>query len=368
MTQNSNLNIECLSKKYEELYKKKEEMFNLIKKIEEKNFELEKNSLIQEKKIKEIEGKIEKLPILLQRNKILSSYHLNISKNNDINKKFKSFSILNSEYIISYSSSNIFILDNYFKILKKIKNEGITNISIKNENYFAACSNKVNIYYKNQNNFDLITSIEVKKKINQILYCSNNDIFILNKNDKTISLWSKENENYIQKDILVHEDIIKAIFYLEDKKYLISSGEKTTKIWDINNNRKCIKTYNNVECLHKNALNRLDENKIIVGGGYDGRMKILSIEDKDKITIINNGFKCYSICVIQEYNIFLIGGNNPYIKIYRIHDEICIQNIYYDSNDIYNIFDIVKLNDLYFATFANNKEYNAINKIWSIKI
>ena len=97
-------------------------------------------------------------------------------------------------------------------------------------------------------------------------------------------------------------------------------------------------------------------------------MKIFSIEDKDKITIINNGFKCYSICVIQENNIFLIGGNNPYIKIYRIHDEICIQNINYDSNDIYNIFDIVKLNDLYFATFANNKEYNALNKIWSIKI
>ena len=128
MTQNSNLDLECLSKKYEELYKKKEEMFNLIEKIEEKNIELEKNNLIQEKKIKEIEGKIEKLPILLQRNKILSSYHLTITKSKDINEEFKSFSILNSEYIISYCSSNIYILDNYFKILKKIKNEGITQI------------------------------------------------------------------------------------------------------------------------------------------------------------------------------------------------------------------------------------------------
>ena len=48
------------------------------------------------------------------------------------------------------------------------------------------------------------------------------------------------------------------------------------------------------------------------------------------------------VCVIQENNIFLIGGNNPYIKIYRIHDEIYIQNIYYNSKDINNNFDIVE--------------------------
>jgi hypothetical protein len=62
------------------------------------------------------------------------------------------------------------------------------------------------------------------------------------------------------------------------------------------------------------VLKELDEDRIIVG---DDIIQVISISNKTIIKEINNEFRCIGICVIKEKGIFLIGGYDNKIKIYR---------------------------------------------------
>ena len=66
-------------------------------------------------------------------------------------------------------------------------------------------------------------------------------------------------------------------------------------------------------CYGKNALQKLDNKRIVVGGRKC--IQIISIEEKKVIKEIKNHFLVWAICVISKKKIFLCGGVSPDITI-----------------------------------------------------
>ena len=109
------------------------------------------------------------------------------------------------------------------------------------------------------------------------------------------------------------------------------------------------------------ALNRIDEDKIIVGGKEFGIMKIISISKKEIIKEINNTFQCWGICLIEDKGIFLIGGRSKDIRIYRNDNYECIKII--KDAHYENIKGFIELKDCLIASYSNDETI----KIWNIE-
>ena len=58
----------------------------------------------------------------------------------------------------------------------------------------------------------------------------------------------------------------------------------------------------------------------------NGKLKLISISKKEIIKEIDNLCTCFSIIVIEDKGLFLVGGKKD-IKIYRNDNQECIQKI-----------------------------------------
>ena len=72
-------------------------------------------------------------------------------------------------------------------------------------------------------------------------------------------------------------------------------------------------------------MKKLDDDKIIFGGGYDKIMKVLSLKEKKIIKEIDNKIICYGICVVENKGFFFTLGFSSEIKIYRNDSFDCIK-------------------------------------------
>ena len=85
-----------------------------------------------------------------------------------------------------------------------------------------------------------------------------------------------DNNKYQLQIIIKHSKSIHSILLLEEKNILVSSGYyEETKFYNINN-YEIIMNFPKVFCINNNSLERIDEDKIIIGG-KDYMMKIISI-------------------------------------------------------------------------------------------
>ena len=174
--------------------------------------------------------------------------------------------------------------------------------------------------------------------------------------DKTIKVWEKKNNSYENIRLIKHSNIVYSILLLEDKNYLISSGEFGTNIYNINS-FNCIIEYNEVKCWNWNSLCRLNEDKIIIGGIH-GIIKIISLLEKKVIKEINNEFNCWGIAIINSRGIFLTCGENKNIKVYKTNNYQYIKDINNVHED--DIEGIIQLNNNLILTYSWDKTI----KIW----
>ena len=93
---------------------------------------------------------------------------------------------------------------------------------------------------------------------------------------------------------------------------------------NINNYELLLSIY--IFCCGHKILKRLNTDKIIIGADLDSRIKIVDIISKKEIKVIDNGFKCNGICVLQNRNLFIIGGISNKIKLYNSENYECIGN------------------------------------------
>jgi len=364
------LNIELIIKKKNKLCEEIiDKLIKEIKKLKEKNNQLElriQNLEKEEEKMKKEKGIINKTIINPKDFSFKSIKSINLHT-----KSITSLSKFPSGNIISVSSDkSIKIYDKNLNIIQNIinaHNNSINYVNIKDENNFVTCSNELNIKLWNKKiNEELKEEFTLQQIIsnahddwiNKVIYSLNGNIISCS-NDKTIKIWKENNNMYEFNTKLINNNSINSILLLEDKNILISSGKDGTKFWDLKN-YKMITHIKEAICCHNDAINRIDKDRIIIGGDIDGIIKIISINKNKIIKEINNEFLCFGICTIEEKGIFLIGGKSKEIRIYRNDNYECIK-ILNDAHDD-EIYGIIELKDKRIASYG----YDKIIKIWSL--
>ena len=275
---------------------------------------------------------------------------------NEHNHRVTSISFFPSGNFISVScDKTIKIWDSNYNLLQNIEeahDDYINYVSIKDVNNFGTCArdNNIKLWIKKENTFiikDIIKNAH-ESWVFKIIYLSNDTIFSCSY-DKTIKVWEKKNNSYENIRLIKHSNIVYSILLLEDKKYLISSGEFGTNIYNINS-FNCIIEYNDV---------RLNEDKIIIGGIH-GIIKIIFLLEKKEIKEINNEFNCWGITIINSRGIFLTCGENKNIKVYKNNNYQYIKDINNVHED--DIEGIIQLNNNLILTYSWDKTI----KIWEI--
>jgi WD40 repeat protein len=282
---------------------------------------------------------------------------------NEHNHRVTSISFFPSGNFISVScDKTIKIWDSNYNLLQNIEeahDDYINYVSIKDENNFGTCArdNNIKLWRKKENSFiinDIIKNAH-ESWVFKIIYLSNDIIFSCSY-DKTIKVWEKKNNSYENIKLIKHSNIVYSILLLEDKNYLVSSGEFGTNIYNINS-FNCIIEFNEVKCWNWNSLCRLNEDKIIIGGIH-GIIKIISLLEKKVIKEINNEFNCWGITIINSRGIFLTCGENKNIKVYKINNYQYIKDINNVHED--DIEGIIQLNNNLILTYSWDKTI----KIW----
>ena len=346
--------------------------------INNNNFEIEKNGeklnlfldsekielfLNKTKKTKK-ETNIDEFHFFRKKSKIKLGLYNSIKAHSDW---IRYISIFPSGNLISVSNDkSIKIYDIYFNVLqiiKKAHNDYIFYLDIKDENNFITCSfdKNIKIWIKELKEKQFILKHKINNAHNgyiyKVLYYLNDKIISCS-NDETIKIWEKNNNNEYQLiSSLKQFDTIRSILILEDKNILISSGGEGTRFWNINN-YECIIYIKNAFCANNNALKRINDDKLIVGGRNDGAMKIISISEKKIIKSIENEFLCCGICIIENKNILIIGGESKDMKIYNINTFEYIQTI--KEAHIDWIYGISKINKDSIITYG----CDGIIKVW----
>ena len=238
--------------------------------------------------------------------------------------------------IVGFNDSSIKIFDIQFSIIQNINKTHekiLISIVVKDENNFISCSSdnriitwirnltdnkfQVNQIIKNAHNEDKQRQIKFK-----VIYGLNNSLISCS-TDTTIKIWEEDkNDNNKYKCIkkLENSDMIYSVLLIEDKYLLISCGNNGTRFWDILKDYTLIIHLNDIVCQSREALKRIDDDRIICGGKDE--LKIITISGKKLIQTIKNDFACLGIYVINSKKSILIGGdknnNNSYsINIYN---------------------------------------------------
>ncbi len=247
--------------------------------------------------------------------------------------------------------------------IKNAHNDTIYYVSIKDENNFATCSfdNSIKIWLKKNNKFECIETINNthNKTIFKVIYCINNEIISCSY-DKTVKIWSNKNKkNYECIKTFMHKVFVNTILLLEDKNILISAGWDGTYFWDLSNYNLIIKIKNSIS-LSSNSLDRIDDDRIIVGGGNDHIMKVINVKEKKIVFEFDNIFRCYGVLIIKDKDIFITSGMSNNLRIYSIKNFNCLYVEENAHNDTIN--GISKINNSKIITFS--WDHNI--KIWEI--
>ncbi len=120
------------------------------------------------------------------------------------------------------------------------------------------------------------------------------------------------NNEYKCNIILDHNSPVYSLLYIKDKNILISSVTKCTYFWKLNDVFDVLMAEINAFCHGKNALKRIDDDRIIVGGR--AVIQVLSIKEKKIIKEIENNFLVWTITVIPEKQIFYV---EEFLKIFQ---------------------------------------------------
>ena len=294
---------------------------------------------------------------------------------------FTSISKFPSGNIISTDSISIFIYDNNYNVIQKLSvfelSKGsiyrILSIDVKDDdNFVIGCNEQsIKIYKKEKDKFVLKQDIKNAhdRGVRKVIYTSFGNI-ISGSYDKTMKIWAKDSKgDYINKKIINSKDEVRALLLLEDKNLLVSSGERFTNIWEIQNdyNYKLIKTFNETYCRTQNVLERISDDIIIVPKSPFS-LKFISLSELKVIKVIEFEFGFNSLKHIKDKGIFLVGGYRnekkvgSTIKVLRTDNYEEIET-FYDTHQ-YAVEGFCEIKNGLIASYS----YDYIINIFSIKM
>ncbi len=281
-------------------------------------------------------------------------------------------SIFPSGNIISISNDlSINIWDNNFNLIQQIDNaheEYLTYVEIENENNFVTCSDdrSIKFWNKQYNIFTLKENIinAHQSGITKVIFIKNKQNLISCSEDETIKVWEKKNKinKYQCVNIIQLPGWVFSIMDIPDKNLLLVAGPFLGIFFYNNIHFNINFSIKNANCRTNNSVERIDNDRIIVGGRKDCIIKILSISLKKVIKEINNKTHCWGVLVIKNKNIFIVGGYNSIdIKVYNS-----------ESYELINVLKNAHNRGIYGFTFLNNKNFisyslDCLIKIWEIQ-
>ena len=135
-------------------------------------------------------------------------------------------------------------------MIQNVHDNHITYVEVKDENNFITCSNdkSIKLWIKKENEYlnNQIINNAHDNGITKVIFYSNRNL--ISSSFKKIKIW-KENYNNDYENIgtLTHINWVESILYLEDKSILISSGKDGTKFWNLN---KYETNFKNINCKY----------------------------------------------------------------------------------------------------------------------
>ena len=249
-------------------------------------------------------------------------------------KIITSVSIFPSGNFISVSTDKtIKIWDNNesrpIQIIKDAHSKGISFVNIKDDFNFITSSADfdIKIWYKKKLNFELFSQIKNahSDKIGKVIFCKDGNIISCSKDSK-IKIWEIDDNHNYQSLCGFEENgnCFFSILFIENRNLLIASSNKKTIIYNMNNHSR-YKEFNDIICQTWNSLEKINDNKIIIGGGNDYVIKVININNFF-IENIQNDFNCFGICNIENKGVFLVCGMSCEIVIFRSdnYDKISV--------------------------------------------
>ncbi len=280
--------------------------------------------------------------------------------------RINSVQLFPSGNLISVSDDySIKIYDKDLNVLQHILNahkDCIPYVCVKDDNHFVTCSGDKNIKtWKKVNNI-FVENIKIQNAhdnhIFKVLY-SNDDIISCSL-DESFKIWEKTKENRYQNNIVIKcGSKVYSILSLEDKNMIITSGHNGTTFYN-KFNYDIIASIPESYCGSWNALDRIDDDRIIVGGGNDHIMKVINVKEKKIVFEFDNIFRCYGVLIIKDKDIFITSGMSNNLRIYSIKNFNCLYVEENAHNDTIN--GISKINDSKIISFS--WDHNI--KIWEI--
>ena len=260
--------------------------------------------------------------------------------------------------VATYYDKSIEIYDNLFNTKQRIPNahdDQIRYVSIKDENNFATCSNDrtIKTWVKQDSQYKMNQCIKNahSNSIRKVKFRSNGELISCSW-DNSVKIWKEDNHKYKNIKILNHDSEINSVFSADDLNVLFTSGYDGTKIWNYKDYQE-IAYIKDTYCHGKNTLNRLNDDKFIVGGKGNGNISIISYKEKKVVHNITNSFQCFCICVVKNKDVFLIGGKSENIIMYKISNYEQIGKIEGIHNNY--IRGIINLTDDSIASFSDDK-------------
>ena len=183
------------------------------------------------------------------------------------------------------------------------------------------------------------------------IYCLiyyGNDKIITSSHDDTIKFWNIKNNNYQCISVIKNDYSVDSLFLLENKNILISSGGDGLKMFDLIE-IKCIKENENAYSIGKSEIIKFNDDKIILKGDLDERIKIINIDNLEIYKCFCIGFKCYGVCIFED--VILFCGKSNDLKIYNYNFE-CVEVINNFCNQAYGL---CKFNDFYFLSYDRDE-------------
>ena len=269
--------------------------------------------------------------------------------------------ILPNKNIIFGSSKKLTIIDwNSKEKIITVPNAHLHSISyisiIDNENFISCSEDKLikkwNIDY-NKKKLNLIDTLQGHNKaINKIIYLKEKEIIISCSNDKTIKIWEKKNNEYKCIRTLEHENPIKSIIKFNYDTLISGDFYGCVKFWNLNDFQE-IFSIQKAEVCWSEALKKIDDDRIIVGGRLDKKFKIISFIERKIIKEFLSNVIVYSIHLFKNGIVGLCGGK-PYIIELRDNIEFnIIQIIHTDYAKCINI--IIELDNGDFLSANDEK-------------
>ena len=264
--------------------------------------------------------------------------------------------IFPSKKIISINGKSIVFFDENFKIIQHIKkahdNEMLC-ISIKDDNNFITSSydDLIKIWTKKNYNDNFIISHIIENSHQSWIYgliYYQNDKIISCSHDCTIKFWYIKNNFHQCISIINNLNSVDHLFLIEEKNILISSGGDGLKKFDLIE-LKCIIENEDAYSIGKSEIIKFNDEKIILKGDLDYRIKVVNINNLEIDKILEIGFKCYSVCILEKNNLILISGKSKDLKIYDYNFE-CIKVIENFCNQSYGL---CKINNCSFLSYED---------------